>query len=105
MNRKTAAVLMEIIPILSAAVSFPLILSAYDSAMIRRVISITMLLAFLGFLFFMIGRKLAKEDRLVRVLGVLDLLSTVCVVGFYNLARNPKMTEQNSSVWLGRHRK
>ena len=86
MNRKTAAVLMEIIPILSAAVSFPLILSAYDSALIQRVISITMLLAFLGFLFFIIGRKLAKEDKLVRILGVLDLLATVCVVVFYILA-------------------
>ena len=77
---------MEIIPILSAAVSFPLILSAYDSALIQRVISITMLLAFLGFLFFIIGRKLAKEDKLVRILGVLDLLATVCVVVFYILA-------------------
>ena len=86
MNRKTAAILVEIIPILSAAVSFPLILSAYDSAMVRRVISITMLLAFLGFLFFIIGRKLAKKDRLVRILGVLDLLATVCVVGVYILA-------------------
>jgi hypothetical protein len=86
MNRKTAAVLMEIIPILSAAVSFPLILSAYNSALIQRVISITMLLAFLGFLFFIIGRKLAKEDKLVRILGVLDLLATVCVVVFYILA-------------------
>ena len=86
MNRKTAAILVEIIPILSAAVSFPLILSAYDSALIQRVISITMLLAFLGFLFFIIGRKLAKEDKLVRILGVLDLLATVCVVVFYILA-------------------
>ena len=52
MNRKTAAILVEIIPILSAAVTFPLILSSYDSDLIRRVSSVTMLLAFLGFLFF-----------------------------------------------------
>jgi hypothetical protein len=54
--------------------------------MIRRVISITMMLAFFGFLFFILGHKFAKEDKLVRILGVLDLLATVCVVGFYILA-------------------
>lgn len=86
MNKKTAAIILEILPILSAVVTFPLVLSSFDSALIRRVISITMLCAFLGFLFCIIGRKLAGKERVVRILGILDVLATICVVGFYILA-------------------
>ena len=45
-----------------------------------------MILAFLGFAFFFIGRRLSKEDKAVRVLGVLDLLMPVLVIGFYVIA-------------------
>ena len=85
MNRKTAAIIAEIIPILSAVMSFALIASEYTSEWVKTVISITMLLAFCGFIFFLVGRKLCKGDRVVRILGIFDLLATVSVVGFYIL--------------------
>ncbi len=86
MNKKAIAIITEIIPIVSAPVFFLLVTSSYDATWIRRVISVTMLLAFLGFLFFFIGRKLAKGDRTVRILGILDWLATLAVIGFYVLA-------------------
>lgn len=85
MNRKTAAIIAEIIPILSAVMSFALIASEYTSEWVKTVTSITMLLAFCGFIFFLVGRKLCKGDRAVRILGIFDLLATVSVVGFYIL--------------------
>ena len=86
MNRKTVAIIIEIIPVLSAAASFMLIFSDHHSELVKQVILITMVLAFGGFLFFLAGRKIAREDKLVRILGVLDLLATICVVGLYILA-------------------
>ena len=85
MNRKTAAIIAEIIPILSAVMSFALIASEYTSEWVKTVIFITMLMAFFGFIFFFVGRKLCKGDRAVRILGIFDLLATVSVVGFYIL--------------------
>lgn len=86
MNKKTIAIIAEIIPIFSTLASFTLLLSAYDSELVRLAISITMPLAFAGFIFFFAGRKLAKESKTARILGILDLLATVCVIGFYILA-------------------
>lgn len=85
-SRKTVAVAVEIIPPVSALLSYLLIVSKYDSDLIRWVIAVTFLLAFLGIVFFFIGRLLAKESRLVRVLGIFDLLSTAFIVGFFALA-------------------
>lgn len=86
MNKKTIAILAESIPLVSAPVFFLLVVSSFDAAWIRRLISVTVLLAFLGFAFFFVGRRLAKGDRIVRILGVLDWLATLSVVGFYALA-------------------
>ena len=86
MNKKAIVIAAKSIPVVSAAVSCILIMSAFDSAPVRAVIGITFALAFLGFVFFFIGRKLAKESKAVRVLGILDLLSTAYVIGFYILA-------------------
>ena len=46
----------------------------------------TVILALLGFAFFFAGRRLAMEDRLIKVLGILDILSTVLIVVLYALA-------------------
>ncbi|WP_022766972.1 hypothetical protein [Butyrivibrio sp. XPD2006] len=35
---------------------------------------------------FFIGRKLAREDKAVKILGVLDWISTAIIVGIYVLA-------------------
>ena len=38
------------------------------------------------FAFFFIGRRLAKEDKLIKILGILDILSTLAIVALYALA-------------------
>ena len=83
MNKKIIAIITELVPLVSAVVSYGLIISGHDSQMIRRVITVTMLLAFLGFIFFFAGRRIDKESKTVRVLGVLDCLTPVSVVLFY----------------------
>ena len=86
MSKKTVAIIAEIIPLISAPLGYFLVVSKYDSAVTRWVIAIAFLLAFLGFVFFFIGRWLAKESKVVRVLGILDWLATLFIVGFYALA-------------------
>jgi hypothetical protein len=86
MKRKIIAVILELIPVISAPVSYLLIVSSHSSGMIRRMISVTMLLAFLGFVFFFIGRRLAAGDKAVRILGVFDWLATLSVIAFYIIA-------------------
>ena len=86
MRKRTIAIVLELIPVISAPVSYILIFSKLDSEPVRQVIMFTTLLAFLGFVFFFIGRKLAKTDKAVKVLGILDWLATVSVIGFYVLA-------------------
>ncbi len=86
MSKKTVAVIAEIIPLVSAVVSYTLTVSSIDSGLVRLVIAITFLLAFLGFVFFFVGRMLAKEDKTVRILGIFDWLATIFVIAFYALA-------------------
>ena len=86
MSKKTVAVIAEIIPLVSAVVSYTLTVSSVDSGLVRLVIAITFLLAFLGFVFFFVGRMLAKEDKTVRILGIFDWLATIFVIAFYALA-------------------
>ena len=76
----------QIIPAVSAVIATFLMVSHFDSAVIRTVINITTFLGFLGFVFFFVGRKLAGGDKTVRILGILDLLATVSIVGFYIIA-------------------
>ncbi len=83
MNKKIIAILAELVPLVSAVTSYLLIVSKFDSPIIRGVIPVTMLLAFFGLAFFFIGRKLAKESKAGRVLGVLDCITTLSVIGFY----------------------
>ena len=66
--------------------SAELIISNHVPEISSKFIPYTMLLAFLGFVFFFIGRKLDKEDRMVRILGILDWIATISVIGFYVLA-------------------
>ncbi len=86
MTKKNIAIIVELIPIVSAVLSYLLTVSKYDSELIRNVISITFLLAFLGFVFFFVGRWLAKENKAVKILGVFDWLATVYVIAIYAIA-------------------
>ena len=86
MNKKLIAIIAELIPVLSAIASVVLVASPFDTPVIRKIIAITFLLAFLGVAFFFLGRRLAKEDKAVRILGVMDCLATAFIVGYYILA-------------------
>ncbi len=86
MNKRTIALLVEAIPVVSAVLSIALIASSVDSDLVRRVILVSTPLAFLGFVFFLVGRKLAKEDRAVRLVGILDWLATLSIIALYTLA-------------------
>ena len=85
MNKKIIAIILEIIPILSAIISFILLLIPYGSTTISKIIPITFLFAFLGFIFFFVGRKLCKE-KIVKILGIIDLVSTVSIIVVYIIA-------------------
>ena len=86
MNKKIIAIIAELVPLVSAVTSYTLIVHGPNSLFIKRVIAVTMLLAFLGFVFCIIGRKLAKEEKAVRVLGVFDCITPLLVIGFYIVA-------------------
>ena len=85
-NNKKLAVVLELIPLTAALITFILIKSQSHSELSRNVSAITMILAFSGFVFYLLGRKLAREEPAVRILGIFDLLSTAAVIGFYILA-------------------
>ncbi|MBQ1412445.1 MAG: hypothetical protein IIY93_04560 [Clostridia bacterium] len=84
--KKTIAILLEILPIVSAPLAYLLVISDYNSPLIRAVIGITFLIAFLGFVFFLIGRKLSKGDKVVRILGIIDCIATLFIVAIYVIA-------------------
>lgn len=86
MNKKALAVALELIPIVSAPLAIILIVSNIDSQIIRSLIVVFTLLAFFGFVFFFIGRKIAREERIVRVLSILDILATVIIIFLYVIA-------------------
>ena len=86
MNKNTFLVIVKMIPVISAAASFILILGPYSDAWVSKVTGVTVILSFLGFVFFFIGRKFAREDRMLKILGILDILSTVSIVVLYALA-------------------
>ena len=85
MNKKILAVALELIPIISAPLAIISIFSNIDSQIIRSLIGACTLLALFGFVFFFIGRKIAKEEKIVRVLSILDILATVAIIVLYAL--------------------
>lgn len=86
MNKKTVAVILELIPVISAVLSYIFIFSPSDLHVARSIIAVSFLLAFLGFGFFFIGRRLAKGETIVRILGILDWLATISIIAIYALA-------------------
>ena len=85
MDKRKAAIILELIPIVSALISLLLIVSPLDSGAVATIIAITMLLASFGFVFFILGHVLAKGDKAVKVLGIFDWLATAYVIGVYVL--------------------
>ena len=83
MDKKTFLTILKLIPAASAMLAYILI---FSSAQAGALTSAAVLLAFFGFMFFFIGRKSAKEDKTLRILGWMDLLSTLSVIVLYALA-------------------
>ena len=83
---KKLAIILEIIPVVSAIIFNVLVRAPFDSAVLRWAGLITMFLGLAGFVFFFIGRKLAGGDKTVLLLGILDWLATAAVISVYVLA-------------------
>lgn len=76
----------ELIPILSVISALLLIKRDTDSPLLRIITAVVFIIAFFGFVAFVIGRKLAKGDKVVRILGIFDWFATAFIVGIYALA-------------------
>ena len=86
MNNKKIALIFSLIPIVSAVVSFCLIMLNFNSLVIKVITSITIICAFSGFIFFFIARTFDKKSKVVKVLGIFDWLTSFCVIAFYTVA-------------------
>ncbi len=85
MGKKLVAIVLELIPVVSAVASFYLFNTSKDAGLIRRTLLISFLIALLGIAFFFVGRKLAGDDKAVRILGLIDLVASIYVIVFYIL--------------------
>ena len=83
MDRRTILTIAKLIPVVSAVLAYILIFSSAQAGAITTAVT---LLAFFGFAFFFIGLKQANEDKTLRILGWLDLLSTAAIILLYVLA-------------------
>ena len=86
MTKRTTAIIIELIPILSVISALLLLKRDTDSPFLRIVTAWSFIFAFFGFAAFFIGRKLARKDRTVKTMGVLDWTATAIIVGIYALA-------------------
>ena len=86
MTKRTTAIIIELIPILSVISALLLLKRDTDSPFLRVITAVVFILAFLGFVAFFIGRKLAKEEKVVRILGIFDWIAPAIIVGIYALA-------------------
>ena len=86
MKKRTKAILIELIPIVSVISALLLLKRDTDSPFLKIITAVAFIFAFFGFLAFFIGRKLAREDKTVKILGVLDWIATAIIVGIYALA-------------------
>ena len=86
MTKRTAAIIIELIPILSVISALLLLKRDIDSPFLRIITAVAYIIAFFGFVAFLLGRKLASEDKTVKILGILDWIATAIIVGTYALA-------------------
>ena len=85
MNKKSIAIIIELIPILSAIISTICIKLTYQSEIIQYISMITVVLSLLGFIFAIIGKKIYGYSNTVKVLGILDVFSTIYIILFYTI--------------------
>ena len=83
--KKLVAIIIELIPIAAAVLTYALILLPLGNAPIKQITNVTMIVTLLGFVFGIIGRKIEQEDRAVKILGTLDWVTSGSVFIFYAL--------------------
>ncbi len=82
MNKRIVAIILEVIPIVSAIINYILIVwEGYNS--LDVMIPFTTIVSLFGIAFFFVGRKLDNENVLVKILGILDWLATFSIIGIY----------------------
>lgn len=86
MTKRTTAIIIELIPIFSVIAALLLLKRDTDSPFLRTITAVAYIFAFFGFVAFFIGRKLLREDKTVKILGVMDWIATAIIVGTYVLA-------------------
>ena len=85
MNKKNLAVILESIPLITVIETYVLVFANLDNDVVRAIILATVTISFFGFIFGIIGRKLSKGDKLVKVLSIFDFLCPVFIIGLYVL--------------------
>ncbi len=84
--KKIIIIILKLIPIISLILSLTLIFSSFNNTIIKNIISISTLLSFFGFIFYFIGKKIIKDNKIIKILGIFDLLSTLAIILFYVIA-------------------
>ena len=82
--KRILAIFVELIPVVSVFLYITLFKMGTESGNAGTLMSgIAFLLAFLGFIFAFIGCKLDGKNKVVRILGRLDKLTTVSIIVFF----------------------
>ena len=79
--KKIIAIILELIPIISGIISYLFVFIFKTSSYIN---AIPFLITFLGFIFFLVARKI-YNDRVIKILGILDIICTFLIIVFYIL--------------------
>lgn len=83
MKKRTIVILLKCLPILASVISFICLKLPDDYTIVRVMIKITVIISFFGFIFFFIGKKMSKNDKLIKMLSIFDLLSTLYIIILY----------------------
>lgn len=84
MKKRTSAIIFELLPIISAIIAYFTTFVIEKESILTLVISaIAIVVAFNGYIFYLLFRKMAKEDMLIKVLSFLDIASSLTIIIFY----------------------
>lgn len=86
MTKKSFAIFLEIIPIVAALIAIPSIFINSKATLISDIAFWSVIVAFFGFAFFIVAMFLAGREKIVKMLGALDIIATVTIGIIYMLA-------------------
>lgn len=89
MKKRTSVIILELLPIISAITAYFITFVIEKESILTLIVSaIAIVLAFNGYILYLLFRKIAKEDTLVKVLGFLDIASSLAIIIFYIVIRH-----------------